>query len=177
MSNQIKARLENNNPNKSFSVIKLTIKNQNEIVNSLRSLRIFHNLRQKDIDDKIGRRTIANFETNRNSISIDTFIDYCKANGKNGIFAKKRRGGISEAFITMGADYGYRFFPGYKVGVAGGLKTFVDGFMDKWHVHNNIIVPEFKIKHKGTEDIIACYDIIDDGGKREDGTFNSIYHV
>jgi hypothetical protein len=108
-------------------------------------------------------------------LDIAYFIDYCKKEGRNGIFAKKRRGGISEAFITMGADYGYRFFPGYRAGVAGGLNTYVEGFMEKWAVHDNIIVPELRIKHKGTEDIVACYDIIDENGKREDGTFNMIY--
>lgn len=108
-------------------------------------------------------------------LEIAYFIDYCKQNAKNGMMPKKRRGGISECFITMGADYGYRFIPGYRAGVAGGLKTYVDDFMSKWEKHNSIVVPEFRIKHKGSEDRVACYDIIDDNGKREEGTFNTIY--
>jgi len=102
-------------------------------------------------------------------------IDHCKKEGKNFIGPKKRRGGLSEAFNNMVIDYGYRFIPGYNAGVAAGLSTYSEEFMKKWQVHDNIIVPEFRLGHKGTEQITSCYDIMDINGKREDGTFNKIH--
>lgn len=126
----------------------------------------------KIFDGQLGPRTADICDLH---LDIAYFIDYCKANAKNGMVPKKRRGGLSECFITMGTDYGWRFIPGYRAGVAGGLKTYVDDYMSKWEKHNSIIVPEFKIMHKGSEDRVACYDIIDLNGKTEDGTFNTIY--
>lgn len=102
-------------------------------------------------------------------------IEHCKKEGKNFIGPKKRRGGLSEAFNNMVIDYGYRFIPGYNAGVAAGLSTYAEEFMKKWTVHDNIIVPELRLNHKGTEEFIACYDVIDENGKREEGTFNKIH--
>jgi hypothetical protein len=102
-------------------------------------------------------------------------IEHCKKEGKNFIGPKKRRGGLSEAFNNMVIDYGARFIPGYNAGVAAGLSTYTEEFMKKWSVHNNIIVPELRCRTKGTEEITFCYDVIDDNGKREEGTFNKIH--
>jgi hypothetical protein len=102
-------------------------------------------------------------------------IEHCKKNGLNFIGPKKRRGGLSEAFNNMVIDYGYRFIPGYNAGVAAGLSTYTEEFMKKWAVHDNILVPELRLRSKGTDEIISCYDVIDENGKREEGTFNKIH--
>lgn len=105
-------------------------------------------------------------------------IDYCKANGRNFIGPKGRRLGVSEAGQTMVVDYGYRFFDGYKAGVAAGLDVYVQDFMQKWDDANAMTVPEFKIKTllSNDEETVAGYKVKDsEGNVIEDGTKNIIY--
>ena len=111
-------------------------------------------------------------------LEIAYWIDHCKQNAKNGIIAKKRRGGISEAFITMVIDYGFRFFPGYQAGVAAGIAKYADEFMKKWDEHNNLVAPEFSLKTRTGDDgeIIASYREMTDEGWKDSGTNNTIHH-
>ena len=110
-------------------------------------------------------------------LEIAYFIDWCKENHKNGILPKKRRGGISEAFKIMTIDYGYRFIPGYKGGIAGGHQKYVSDFMDKWTRHDESIVPEFKLKKLINKlgEIKAGWEVKEVDGVREYGTGNAIY--
>ena len=64
-------------------------------------------------------------------LELANYIEYVKTNGTNLIVPKGRRKGISEATHTMVIDYGWRFFPGYKGGVASGKKDYVDDFLAK----------------------------------------------
>ena len=111
-------------------------------------------------------------------LELAYYIEYCKANGRNLICPKGRRKGISEATHTMVIDYGFRFFPGYKGGVASGKKDYVDDFLAKWRFGDSKLPPEFKIKKLKSNDdeIIAGYRIKDESGDFiERGTMNTIY--
>ena len=111
-------------------------------------------------------------------LELAYWIEDCKARRKNGILAKKRRGGISEAFITMVVDYGFRFLPGYNAGVAAGIGTYKDEFMKKWEEHNNLIVPVFSKKTTigDDEEIIASYKKKTPKGWVVAGSQNTIYN-
>lgn len=111
-------------------------------------------------------------------LELAYWIEDCKQRRRNGIIAKKRRGGISEAFITMVVDYGFRFLNGYSAGVAAGLGTYKDEFMKKWEEHNNLIVPEFSKKIVVGEDdeIIASYKKDTPVGWKTLGSQNTIYN-
>lgn len=111
-------------------------------------------------------------------LELAYIIEHCKREGKNFVGPKGRRVGISEAAGTMIVDYGYRFIPGYKAGIAAGLKDYVTDFMQKWGDANAMIVPEFKIKTliNNEDEVIAGYKIKDeDGNTIEDGSKNIIY--
>jgi hypothetical protein len=111
-------------------------------------------------------------------LELAYWIEDCKKRRRNGILAKKRRGGISEAFITMVVDYGFRFLPGYTAGVAAGMGTFKDEFMKKWEEHNNLIVPVFskKITIGDDDEIIASYKKQTPKGWTVSGSQNTIYN-
>lgn len=122
---------------------------------------------------------IIDAEYNDLHLELAYWIENCKnpKNMKNGIIAKKRRAGVSEVFITMVVDYGFRFSLGYKCGVAAGLGTYKDDFMNKWHEHNNLIVPEFSLKVKSEEnEVTATYKQETLEGWKNLGTNNKIYH-
>lgn len=111
-------------------------------------------------------------------LELAYMIDYVKANGKNFIGPKGRRLGLSEAGQTMVVDYGYRFFPGYKAGIAAGQDVYIQDFMQKWSDANAMIVPEFKIKTliDNDDETVAGYKFKDASGTViEDGTKNIIY--
>lgn len=111
-------------------------------------------------------------------LELAYLIEYCKKNGRNAIIPKGRRVGLSEAGQTMIVDYGWRFFEGYKAGIAAGLDIYVQDFMQKWEDANAMVVPEFKIKTLISNDgeTIAGYKFKDaQGNVIEDGTKNIIY--
>lgn len=105
------------------------------------------------------------------------FIDECKMTHKNGLFPKKRRGGISEFFNIAVVDYGYRFIPGYKAGVAAGHLDHVLDFMSKWSAHDEKIISEFKLKKlvNKKDEKVAGWKVKEVDGFREYGTMNTIY--
>lgn len=122
---------------------------------------------------------IIDAEYNDLHLELAYWIEHCKSpeNMKNGIIAKKRRAGVSEVFITMVVDYGFRFKLGYSCGVAAGLATYKDDFMNKWHEHNNLIVPEFSLKVKASDnEVCATYKQETLEGWKDLGTNNKIYH-
>lgn len=110
-------------------------------------------------------------------LEMSYFVDWCKANHKNGLFPKKRRGGISEFFNVAVIDHGYRFVPGYKAGIAAGHMDYTLDFMSKWTAHDERIVPEFKIKKliNQKDEKVAGWKVKDSDGFREYGTSNTIY--
>lgn len=111
-------------------------------------------------------------------LELAYYIEYCKSIGRNLICAKGRRKGISEAASTMIVDYGWRFFDGYKAGVAAGNKTYVDDFLAKWRFSDSRLPPELSTKKlvDNDDEIVAGYSIKNDHGYFEErGTFNTIY--
>lgn len=111
-------------------------------------------------------------------LELAYYIEYAKKMGKDIICAKGRRKGISEAASTMVIDYGWRFFPGYKGGVAAGNKTYVNDFLQKWKFADTGMVPEFSVKSllNNNDEIIAGYSIRNQlGAFEEQGTKNTIY--
>lgn len=111
-------------------------------------------------------------------LELAYIIEFCKTNGKNFVGPKGRRLGLSEAGQTMVVDYGFRFFPGYKAGIAAGQQIYIDDFMQKWQDANALVVPEFKIKTlvNNSDETVAGYKFKDnEGNVIEDGTKNIIY--
>jgi len=111
-------------------------------------------------------------------LELAYLIEYAKSVGKDIVCAKGRRKGISEAASTMVIDYGWRFFPGYKGGVAAGNKTYVDDFLSKWRFADSGMPPEFSVKKllDNDDEIIAGYNIRNSlGAFEEQGTKNTIY--
>jgi len=111
-------------------------------------------------------------------LELANYIDFVKTNGRNLLVPKGRRKGISEATHTMVIDYGWRFFPGYKGGVASGKKDYVDDFLSKWKFGDSKMPPELRIKRLKSNDdeIIAGFRIKDEHGDYVDkGTMNTIY--
>lgn len=108
-------------------------------------------------------------------LELAYMIDWCKANHKNFICPKKRRGGLSEVGVRMIIDYGYRFNLKYKGAVVAGLEKHMRGFMKKWDQHNALMVPEFRLKSvDNKEEKIAQYKVMDPTGEVKKGTFNTI---
>lgn len=102
-------------------------------------------------------------------------IDYCKKEHRNFIGPKKRRGGITEAFMRMVSDYHYRFDLKYKCGIAAGVEKHVKVFRKKWENHDATIIPEFRIKSvDNKEEKIAQYELKTPTGEVKAGTFNAM---
>ena len=105
-------------------------------------------------------------------------VEFVKSNGKNLIVPKGRRKGVSEEAHTIIPDYGWRFFPGYKGGIASGKKDYVDDFLAKWKFGDSKLPPELRLKKLKSNDdeIIAGFKIKDESGDYvEKGTMNTLY--
>lgn len=108
-------------------------------------------------------------------LELAYYIEHCKKEHKNFICAKKRRAGLSEAFMRMVCDYGFRFDLKYKCGIASGVDKHVSVFRKKWETFNATVVPEFRIKSvDNKEEKNAQYELITPTGKVKGGTFNSL---
>lgn len=110
-------------------------------------------------------------------LELAYMVEYAKANGMNMIIPKKRRAGVSEFFHKGVIDYGWRFIPGYRAGVAAGKKTYADEFMEKWAISEAMLVPELSVKRlkSNSNVIIAGYTIKNELGESVDrGTKNKI---
>lgn len=112
-------------------------------------------------------------------LEIRYATDECKAKGKNIIFAKKRRGGISEEFQKSEVDYNFRFIPGSQTGVAAGQDTFAQEFMKKWRAGDALLPPELRIKTLKDNDneIIAGYKYKNKDGELVSGGSKSTIYV
>lgn len=111
-------------------------------------------------------------------LELAYYIQHCKNNGINFLGPKGRRKGISEAVHTMVIDYGWRFEPAYKGGIAAGKKVYVDDFLSKWRFADSSLPPELSIKKltDNGEEIVAGYSIKNEYGAFEDkGSHNTIY--
>lgn len=96
---------------------------------------------------------------------------------KNILAPKGGRKGVSVMASSV-IDYGYRFIPGYKAGIAGGAKEYSDDFLAKWKAIDSLVVNEFKTRKtsKGWDDIIAGWEEKTDlGGFNTYGSANTIY--
>lgn len=110
-------------------------------------------------------------------LELAYLVEYCQLHGKNAIIPKKRRAGVSEFFHKGVLDYGWRFFPGFRAGVAAGKKTYADEFIDKWAVSEAMLVPELSVKRlkSNSNIIVAGYTTKNELGESVDkGTKNKI---
>jgi hypothetical protein len=112
-------------------------------------------------------------------LELSYVLDYCIANKKNLILAKKRRGGISEFFQKAKVDYDYRFNPGSQSGVASGLDTFAQEFMKKWRFGDALMPPELRLKmlKDNDKEIIAGYKFKNENGELVNGGSKSTIYV
>jgi hypothetical protein len=104
-------------------------------------------------------------------------IEEAKRLRKNIVAPKGRRKGVS--VMTVGiVDYGYRFLPNYKAGIAAGKKEYSEDFIKKWKYVDSLMVNEFKTKKlsKNDSDIISGWEEkAEDGSWDKKGTDNNIY--
>lgn len=98
-------------------------------------------------------------------------IEYCKQHGKNLIIGKKRRAGISEFTQKAVIDYGWRFQPAYKAGVAAGQKKYAEDFMKKWQTSDALLVNEFKqnILLNNPDEVVSGYKMYEEGKEVKKG--------
>jgi hypothetical protein len=111
-------------------------------------------------------------------LELSYLVEWAKKNNKNIIIAKKRRAGISEFTHKAIIDYGWRFMPGYRAGVAAGKSTFADELINKWKVSEAMLPSEFSLKklNKNSDVIISGYKTQNTLGESiEKGTKNQIY--
>ncbi len=106
-------------------------------------------------------------------------IEYCIANKKNFICAKKRRLGASELFQKAKVDYDYRFKNGaYQCGIAAGQEKFAIDFANKLRSSERFLPPELRIKKlkDNKDEIVAGYKYKSQSGELiEGGTKNTIF--
>lgn len=106
-------------------------------------------------------------------------IEYCIANKKHFICAKKRRIGASELFQKAKVDYDFRFRAGaYTCGIAAGQDLYAQDFMRKWRTSESMLPPEFRIKKlkDNNDQVIAGYKFrAEDGSLIDGGTRNTLY--
>ena len=75
-------------------------------------------------------------------------VEDAKVNHKLGfVVPKGRRLGLSFMIADV-IDYGLRFIPRYRAGVAAGLEGYVMGFRSKLYRTYNNTAPEFMLNHK-----------------------------
>lgn len=72
-------------------------------------------------------------------------VEWIKENKWVGIIAPKaRRKGLSEKGVNN-VNWGARFIPGYKAGIAAGISNYVDEFKEKIDKANKEVCPELKL--------------------------------
>jgi len=104
-------------------------------------------------------------------LQLAYIIEWCKAHGKNLIIGKKRRAGISEFTQKAVIDYGFRFIPAYKAGVAAGQKKYAEDFMKKWQTSDALLANEFKmnILLNNPDEVVSGYKAYEDGKEVKKG--------
>jgi hypothetical protein len=104
-------------------------------------------------------------------LQLAYIIEWCKAHGKNLIIGKKRRAGISEFTQKAVIDYGFRFIPAYKAGVAAGQKKYAEDFMKKWQTSDALLANEFKmnILLNNPDEVVSGYKMYEDGKEVKKG--------
>lgn len=111
-------------------------------------------------------------------LELALLIDYAKSVGKNVIVAKGRRKGISEFTHKAVIDYGYRFKPTYKGGIAAGQDIYAQDFMSKWRAGDSLMIPELRTRTlvNNDDEVISGYQIRNEQGAwNEQGTKNTLY--
>ena len=75
------------------------------------------------------------------------------------IFPKARRKGAT-LFANGLVAHGMRFVEDYRLGVAGGLERYVDGFRQKLYLSYNNVPPELSLNHirRNSKEIIVGYE-------------------
>jgi hypothetical protein len=104
-------------------------------------------------------------------LQLAYIIEWCKAHGKNLIIGKKRRAGISEFTQKAVIDYGFRFIPAYKAGVAAGQKKYAEDFMKKRQTSDALLANEFKmnILLNNPDEVVSGYKMYEDGKEVKKG--------
>ncbi len=104
-------------------------------------------------------------------------VEEAKRLGMNIIAPKGRRKGVS-VMSTAIIDYGYRFLPDNKAGIAAGKKEYAEDFLEKWIFLDSLVVPEFRTRKLSDnyDDIISGWsEKNDDGFWNQQGTMNKLY--